>query len=284
MPSHEKNAYLTKPDNSFKKEIITQLNHDDSSVLMIDGKIIRGNWTMIYNEGFDILAEDYSFFTFSKYTPDKINLGKKSWKSMCYSTLVGFYHKGKNLWGCFYAEKVGEDPNKITNDDLKDKLWVVEGTVKKISKMKLKEVNNVFDDLNFLQSKEKETLVLDAKFKDHSKVVEKINKMNGLWTAKSYDEYTNLSIEELNSLAGKRRHNHRSIFGEKKRNKRSSSSSQRTKSVFDMNNFNTLKNIKERYYYLLLLRDVDYPEFPKNYLDNVKHMPSPKNQVIYLNI
>ena len=246
MPSHEKNAYLVRPDNSFSKQIHANLNYDDSSVLKIDGKTIKGNWTMIYNEGFDILAEGYSFFTFSKYTHDKMNTGKKDWKSMCYSTLVGFYHKGDNLWGCFFAEKIGEDPNKITNDDLKDKLLVVEGTVKKIAKMKFKEDSNVFDNVNFLQSKEKETLVLDAKFKDHAKVVETINQMNGLWTAKNYDEYKNLSIEELNSLAGKRRHNHRSIFSEKKRNKRLLSSAHHSKSVFDMNNFNTNKDDKER--------------------------------------
>ena len=232
MPSHEKSAYLVKPDDSFKKIIIAELNINDKSSLKIDGKIINGTWTMIYNEGFDILAENYSFFTFNKYTLDK------GWKSMCYATLVGFYHKGDNHWGCFYAEKIGEDPNKITNGDLKDKLLVVEGTVKKISKMKFKEDNNVFNNVNFLQSEEKEMLVLDSKFKEHSKVVDKINKMNGLWKAKNYEEYSNLSIEELNSLAGKKRH---------KRLKINNSKVKKSKSLFNSDELSKLSNPKEKY-------------------------------------
>jgi cathepsin C len=167
----------------------------------------------------------------------------------------------------FYAEKQGVDHNQITNGDVKDKLKVVEGTVQKIAKMRFKEENNFFDNVNFLQSNEKETLFLHSKFKDHAKVVEKINKMNGLWTAKNYDEYTNLTIEELNNLAGKRRHAHKSLFSEKRKAKRSTSTSN---SVFDMSNFLRKRNDKEK--------DTDFPEFPKNYLDNMKHMNVAKNQ------
>jgi cathepsin C len=265
MPTHEKNAYLVLPDESFKKDILVDLNLDDSSVITLDGKTIKGKWTMVYNEGFDILAEGYSFFTFSKYASD-IKMGKK-WQSLCYSSLVGFYHNGNGDWGCFYAEKQGVDHNQITNGDVKDKLKVVEGTVQKIAKMRFKEENNFFDNVNFLQSNEKETLFLHSKFKDHAKVVEKINKMNGLWTAKNYDEYTNLTIEELNNLAGKRRHAHKSLFSEKRKAKRSTSTSN---SVFDMSNFLRKRNDKEK--------DTDFPEFPKNYLDNMKHMNVAKNQ------
>ena len=112
---------------------------------------------MVYNEGFDILADNYSFFTFSKYSPDN-NLNKKNWKSKCYSTLIGFYHKDNNQRGCFYAEKLGEDPDKITNNDVKDKLHVVEGTVKTLNKIRFKE-DSLFYNVNFLQAKEKETVV-----------------------------------------------------------------------------------------------------------------------------
>ena len=239
MPSHEKSAYLVKPDDSFKKIIIADLNINDKSSLQFDGKNINGTWTMIYNEGFDILAEKYSFFTFNKYTKDKFSF-KDVWQSMCYATLVGFYHKGESHWGCFYAEKIGEDPNKITNNDVKDKLLVVEGTVKKVSNMKFKQENNVFENVNFLQSQEKEMLVLDAKFKDHSKVVDKINSMNGLWKAKNYDEYSNLSIEELNTLAGKKRYNRK--FGLIKNKKHLSS-----KSIFNSEDLKRLSNPNEKY-------------------------------------
>lgn len=89
---------------------------------------------MIYDEGFDVNIDDFSFFAFSKYSPNpKKNpfLSKKDkWVSMCYSTLLGWYHKGDD-WGCFFATKDNENPNKITNGEVNDKLLVVEGTVKK---------------------------------------------------------------------------------------------------------------------------------------------------------
>lgn len=198
---------------------------------------------MVYNEGFDILADNYSFFTFSKYSPDN-NLNKKNWKSKCYSTLIGFYHKDNNQRGCFYAEKLGEDPDKITNNDVKDKLHVVEGTVKTLNKIRFKE-DSLFYNVNFLQAKEKETLVLDAKFKDHSKVVEMINSMkDSMWEADNYEEYSNLTIEDLNNLAGRKRHNHKSMFSEKRRNK----SKNKMKSLFDEAIINSLKfsNSEER--------------------------------------
>ena len=71
---------------------------------------------MVYNEGFDILIDDYSFFAFSKYA---FNDNSKSdvtsrWVSKCYSTLVGWYHKG-NKYGCIYAEKSGVNADEITN-------------------------------------------------------------------------------------------------------------------------------------------------------------------------
>lgn len=245
MPSLEKTAYLVKPDSTFNKEIFVELNNNDKSVLEIKDKKIQGNWTMIYNEGFDIQAENYSFFTFSKYSPDRVNLDrvnlfKKVWKSKCYSTLVGFYHKGDNHWGCFYAEKIGENPDLITNNDVENKLHVVEGKVQPLLKMNFKE-ENVFGNINFLQSKEKETLVLNSKFKDHAKVVERINSMkDGLWEAANYQEYDNLTIEELNDRAGKKRHSHsnKSLFSDFKRNR----ASKRIKSLFDVSIMNSVKN------------------------------------------
>lgn len=263
-----------KPNESFKNEYTAELNFDDSVKLQINGKTINAKWTMVYNEGFDIVGEGYSFFAFSKYGPEKLPdkslMMKPIWKSMCYSTLVGFYHTSPSHWGCFYAEKVGFNPNEITNGDVKDKLHVVEGTVKKIAKMKFKEENVVFEEnMNFLQAKEKETLVLHAKFKDHAKVVEKINSMGGLWEAKNYDEYSNLTIEELNALAGKKRHGHRALFKEKRRSRKLKSSSS-SSSVFDLVSYASQNNGE---------RDPTFPEFPKNYAENMKYMNKAKNQV-----
>ena len=247
MPSNENSAYLVQPDSSFKKIIFAELSMDSKSIIEINNQKIKGNWTMVYNEGFDILADDYSFFSFSKYSLAGEKYGKKQWKSKCYSTLVGFYHKGNNFLGCFYAEKIGENPNQITNDNIKNKLHVVEGVVKAQSKMKFME-ERIFDNINFLQTNEKETLVLDMNFKDHAKVVERINSMkDSLWEAANYEEYANLTIEDLNNLAGKKKHNFKSMFSEKKR-KRSKNKMKSNLIMTGINNSNN-SNI-EKYFYI----------------------------------
>jgi hypothetical protein len=102
---------------------------------------------MVYDEGFDVNIDEYSFFSFSKYFPNPrknpfSSKKKEKWVSMCYSTLLGWFHKGDE-WGCFFATKDNENPNKITNGEVDNKLLVVEGTV-----TKLKE-DNSFDNMRF---------------------------------------------------------------------------------------------------------------------------------------
>jgi Cathepsin C exclusion domain len=105
---------------------------------------------MVYDEGFDINIEDYSFFTFSKYSPNPNQFNyfgtkKDKWVSMCYSTLLGWYHKGDS-WGCFYGHKTNESPETITNGEVSNKMVVVENTVKNKDE-------NEFDFLRFKQGK-----------------------------------------------------------------------------------------------------------------------------------
>jgi len=60
---------------------------------------------MVYDEGFSLDFEDFSFFTFFKYSieTEKNNI---SLKSFCHSTLTGWYNnKDKSEWGCFKAFK-----------------------------------------------------------------------------------------------------------------------------------------------------------------------------------
>ena len=178
---------------------------------------------MVYNEGFDILIEDYSFFAFSKYDLNNNFQSdiKSRWISKCYSTLIGWFHKG-DKYGCFYAEKVGENPNEITNGDLSGKLLVVENTVQIIDNNRRVATNNdIFarqsllsvkqnnideiadDETSFLEAKSE--LKLDSEFKDHDKVVDRLNSMTNLWTATNYDQFKKMSIEELNKFAGRKK-------------------------------------------------------------------------------
>lgn len=70
-----------------------------------------GNWTMIYDEGFNMETDTHSFFAFSKFKIPAVNMihGKKSFESQCGKTEIGWYHdKKSNKFGCYKGEKVNE--------------------------------------------------------------------------------------------------------------------------------------------------------------------------------
>ena len=50
------------------------LYKDEEKNLILGDKIQAGKWTMVYDEGFDILVNNYSFFAFSKYAPNKTQM------------------------------------------------------------------------------------------------------------------------------------------------------------------------------------------------------------------
>jgi len=112
---------------------------------------------MIYDEGFDIVAKDQSYFAFSMYTPRGSTA--KKWDSHCYATLNGWYREGDN-WGCFYAYKNKvKNPFMVTNDEAKDKQIVLEGVVKKVEGKKVEgtETEKVLSEfiINSLENRRK---------------------------------------------------------------------------------------------------------------------------------
>jgi hypothetical protein len=186
---------------------------------------------MVYNEGFDIIAGKRSFFAFSKYA--KNNNEKKNidtrWVSKCYSTLIGWYHIGPKKWGCFYATKIGQNAEEITNGEPKGKLFVVANTVKTLdfsrknrfkSLKKKKSKPSIFSDLkmkddtkdvldnldsqmtNFIQTEER---TVSREFKDHHIYVDRVKNLTDLWEAGYYDEFSKMTLEELNNFAGRRK-------------------------------------------------------------------------------
>ena len=66
---------------------------------------------MVYDEGFNVELNNFSFFAFSKYSIETSGNGIKIFKSKCYSTLVGWYsNRDKTQRGCYKAMKMGVDP------------------------------------------------------------------------------------------------------------------------------------------------------------------------------
>ena len=253
---------------------------------------------MVYNEGFDVLIDDYSFFAFSKYA---LNDNSKSditsrWISKCYSTLVGWFHKD-NKYGCFYAEKLGVNPNEITNGEPGNKLLVVENTVQTVSNrvqnsnnefnptaMLSKQENDISDDETFfLESKVTNHLMLSNQFKNHDEVVKRLNSMGNLWKAENYDQFKSMTIEELNKFAGRRKNN---IFDEfrlksidtniKSHKIKKDLSLLRKLSNYHLNHKKSFLKSSERSY---AQTDSSYPDMPKEHKSWVKDMSESRNQV-----
>lgn len=162
---------------------------------------------MVYDEGFNIDFEDYSFFAFSKYLIDGVSFNKKITKSQCYSTCVGWYtNKDNTQWGCYTASKAGADPYKVTfeNKDLTNLNIVQPGA----------DLNQIIMPQDFLNYQQHSSFLsaqdsiasgvkLNNKFKNHENYVTKLNKIKKSWTAGIHPNFADKTIEELNKMAGR---------------------------------------------------------------------------------
>lgn len=310
MPSHERDAYTHTrliPELTFN----LNLNFNDKALLSMEGfPVKQGNWTMVYNEGFDVLVDDYSFLAFSKYS---LNDGSNPeissrWVSKCYSTLVGWYHKG-DQWGCFYAEKISHgDPNQVTNGEPGNKLLVVENTVQTISsRVESAAASNDYfnptsllskqesfpgdfndDETFFLEAKATSQLKLTNEFKNHDQVVERLNQMNNLWKAANYDQFKSMSIEDLNRFAGRRKSSH--FIPEEFRFKSVDTADKTQKIKKDLSLLKKLSNYHLNHKKTFLRQgsfsnglppDSKYSDLPKEHKTWVNIMNRARNQVLY---
>jgi len=93
---------LGEPSFSVANRLQVHLQAPDKASAHINGKTVHGTWTMMYDEGFEVMLGQQKYFAFSKYTGAKHHT-----ISHCDKTFPGWFHEDptQKTWGCYYATK-----------------------------------------------------------------------------------------------------------------------------------------------------------------------------------
>jgi len=146
----------------------------------------RGNWTMVYDEGFEVNVGDLSFFAFSNFTfeaagsdpPTKHNV------SHCGQTMVGWYRNAdRTRFGCYYGEKT----------------TLVEKPAHHSKPVSFAQaaVSHIGDG--------EQPLDEESQHQHVSRLNEKLSMMQLGWRARSVSKWNGMTLREVNAYAGLRR-------------------------------------------------------------------------------
>lgn len=209
-PTSEATANLANSPYPYRITYRVLLNEDNSAVIIDgNGSTQIGNWTMVYDEGFNIDTEVLTFFAFFYYgiSPSPLNNNEKAgsqgpnYFSKCFKTCTGWYSKPNSQdWGCYTATKRNANQNEISlNNEKKVEVLEPLSHTKVIQRNSL---NLYHSSFLALQDGLKSMLRLDAKFSNHLAYVNRINKLSKSWEAEVSNKFMHMTIKEINKFAG----------------------------------------------------------------------------------
>mmetsp|Transcript_32565 Transcript_32565/g.93387 ORF Transcript_32565/g.93387 Transcript_32565/m.93387 type:complete len:522 (+) Transcript_32565:91-1656(+) len=134
-----------------------------------------GNWTMIYDEAFEVNVDGLSFLAFSRFDLFHEKDGTKKNVSRCGETQLGWYRNtGGTQWGCFFAKKQTVLPHEHVGL------------------------------LSFLPARSARTASYDEPLSEdyHNSFAESLNLIQDMWKAKGHVRWVGKTLREMNGMAG----------------------------------------------------------------------------------
>jgi cathepsin C len=141
---------------------------------------VKGTWTMVYDEGFEVTVDGLNFLAFSNFTYEMdAKTQKKNNVSHCGDTMVGWYHNAaRTQFGCYYGVKVEKQVAKP--------IPAAPSAVKPAEQMQ--------HDHTKLTSK--------TMAKKVAKLNAKLSMLQLGWKARTVEKFIGKTMHEINSYAG----------------------------------------------------------------------------------